>query len=107
MELLNKLDFSKNDGLVTRVIVDETLVVPVRGTLASLRQIFALNPVAAFVWERIDGETSLDAILTDVRERFEVTREEARVDLEELIAGLLEADMLLDVEDTPTATPGP
>lgn len=80
--------YRRSTTVATRVIADETLIVPFRGTLASLRQIFALNPVAAFVWGRIDGATSLTAIVDAVLERFEVTREEAEADLLALIVEL-------------------
>ena len=61
---------------------------PIRGELASLQQIFVLNPVAAFVWERLDGSTDTDTILAGILERFEVSAEEAGKDLEELVAAL-------------------
>jgi len=75
-------------GLVGREIAGETILVPVRGDLASLQKTFVMNPVAAHVWKRLDGRTSLEAILHDVLDRFEVAAERARADLEEFVAEL-------------------
>lgn len=96
----------RGDGIATRLIADETLLVPFKGTLASLQQIFALSPVAAFVWQRIDGTATLDAILADVLETFEVDRERAWADLQELIAGLVDAGLVHAVAGGREATPG-
>ncbi|MCL4822539.1 MAG: PqqD family peptide modification chaperone [Vicinamibacteria bacterium] len=96
--------YRRSATVATRVIADETLIVPFRGTLASLRQIFALNPVAAFVWGRIDGSATLAVILDAVLERFEVTREQAAADLLALIAELAEIGL---VEPAPGTPPTP
>ena len=99
--------YRRDATLVTRVIADETLLVPVRGTLASLRQIFALNPVAAFAWERIDGSTGLEAIVAAVVEHFEVDRGRARADLEELFGSLSEAGLIHEAGKGPEAAAQP
>ena len=86
--------YRKTESLVTREIAGETILVPVRGTLASLQQIFVMNPVAAFAWQRLDGETSLEEILEGVLDRFEVASEQARNDLEELFSALDQAELV-------------
>lgn len=93
--------YGQGDGVATRVVADETLLVPFKGTLASLQQIFALNPVAAFVWRRIDGQATLDSILADVLGSFEVSRARAWADLQELIAGLRDAGLVHEVTRGP------
>ena len=97
--------YRRSDGVVTRVIAGETLLVPFKGTLASLQQLFALNPVAAFVWQRLDGNATLDSILADVLASFEVGREHAWADLQELLAGLRGAGLVHEVSGEPGATP--
>jgi hypothetical protein len=77
--------YQKSESVVRREIADETILVPIRGELASLQQVFVLNPVAAFVWERLDGSTDTEAILAGILERFEVSHEEAGKDLQELV----------------------
>jgi hypothetical protein len=98
--------YGRGDGVATRVVADETLVIPFKGTLASLQQLFALNPVAAFVWQRVDGRAPLDAILADILAAFEVGRERAWADLQELVIALREAGLVHQVESEPGGTAG-
>jgi hypothetical protein len=76
--------------VVARHIAGEVFLVPIRGQLADLRGIFALNPVAAFVWERLDARTGLREIAGAISEAFEVEAATARVDAEELVGRLRE-----------------
>jgi len=90
--------YRKSDDLVTREIAGETLLVPIRNTLASLQQIFALNPVASFVWGQLDGTRSLGAIHQDIVARFSTTPEEARSDLLEFVDALAAAELIIEAE---------
>jgi len=94
----------KAQGLVGREIAGETILVPVRGDLASLQQTFVMNPVAAHVWKRLDGRTTLDAILHDLLDRCEVAAERARADLEDFIGELRRHRLVATVEKA-EATP--
>lgn len=98
--------YGRGEGVATRVVADEMLIVPFKGTLASLQQLFALNPVAAFVWQRIDGKATLDAILADVLASFEVSRARAWADLQELVAGLRDAGLVHEVTGEPEGSAG-
>lgn len=90
--------YGKNPGLVTRRIAEETMLVPVKGKLAQLQKIFVLNPVAAHVWERLDGESPLRDVLSSITAEFDVSEDEARCDLLELVDTLLAADLIRDVD---------
>jgi hypothetical protein len=90
--------FKKGEGLAAREIAGETILVPFKGELASLQQIHVLSPVAAFIWEQIDGARSVEAIHAGVLERFDVLPQQARDDLEELIDALLKSRLIEAVE---------
>lgn len=77
-----------------REIAGETLLVPIRGRLADMKKIFALNPVAAFIWRQVDGKTSLEQIRDRLVECFEVGREEAGKDAEAFVRELLALELL-------------
>jgi hypothetical protein len=96
----------KSDQIVTRELAGETILVPIRGTLASLQQIFVLNPVAAFIWEQLDGERSLDEICEGILERFDATPATARGDLLELVEGLLAAGLIAEPPRVEQDSPG-
>jgi hypothetical protein len=96
----------KSSELVTREVAGETILVPIRGTLASVQQIFVLNPVAAFIWEQLDGERSLEEICEGILARFEVTPAAARGDLLELVDGLLTAGLIAEHPQREQDSPG-
>jgi hypothetical protein len=78
----------KNDDVVARHVVGEDLLIPIKGCLADMRRIFALDPVAAHIWKRLDGAADLEAVLQSVLAAFDVTEERARRDVRAFIAQL-------------------
>ena len=54
--------YRKKKNFVTREVAGETLIVPLRGKLADMQRIFALDAVAAFIWQNLDGQQDLDRI---------------------------------------------
>jgi hypothetical protein len=82
--------------VVSRRIAGEDLLIPIRGRLADMQRIFALDPVAAHIWSGMDGARDLDGILKSILETFEVTEDRARSDLDAFVSqlegfGLLES----------------
>ncbi len=90
---LNRI-FRQRPETVTREIAGEVLLVPVRGKLAQLQQIFVLNPVGAFIWRQLDGERNLQAIRQGLVDSFEVTGGEAEADLFEYLGALEDAGLV-------------
>lgn len=86
--------YSRADDVIQRQIAGETLLVPIRGQLALLDRIFALNPVAAFIWEQLDGRRSLGDIRQGILEKFDVPPETAEGDLREFIDVLRQANLI-------------
>jgi len=89
-----KKTYKKRKEIVTRSIADETILVPIRGRLADMQRIFSLNPVADFIWKKLDEETPLEDILNQISNEFHVDGETARDDLVGFIHELIEADLL-------------
>jgi hypothetical protein len=86
--------FIRNQDLVTRRIAGELFLVPVKGKLADMESIFTLTRVAEYIWDRLDGQKSLDDIRNDIAARFDVDMEQADADLQEFIAELLAAGLI-------------
>ena len=86
--------YRKKENIVTRHIAGETLLVPIYGELANMEKIFTLDPVAAFIWEQLDGERSLKEIRDGVLNAFDVKKEQADTDISEFIDELLKADLV-------------
>ncbi len=84
----------KRDDVVTRQIVGESILVPIRGKLADMQKVFCLDPVAAFVWEHLDGKRTLAEVRDAVLDAFEVGRERAESDIQEFIGELVAAELI-------------
>lgn len=79
---------SEGKAYVTRRIGDETVIVPVTGRVGDLDAIYTLNDVGSFVWELIDGTRSARTIVDALLDAYDVTREVAAQDVDELLAAL-------------------
>jgi hypothetical protein len=86
--------FIRNQDIVSRRIAGELFLVPVKGKLADMERIFTLTTVAEYIWDRLDGQRSLDDIRNDVVARFDVKEEQADSDIREFIAELVEAGLI-------------
>lgn len=84
--------------IVVRHIAGETVLVPIRGTLADMQKIFMLNPVGEHLWERLDGKTGLRELTEGVLEAFDATRDDAARDVSRFVGELLENDLIARVE---------
>lgn len=81
--------FKKNENLAWRNIEGQIFIVdPKRNILHEL------NPVAARVWELIDGKRTLKETGEQICQEFEVTPEEAEKDILELIEELKEKNLV-------------
>ncbi len=83
-------------GVVTRRVGDQTLLVPASSDAGDSRNVYVLNPVAEYAWERLDGDHTLDQICRGVIDAFEVTEAEARSDVRQLIEELFGLGLLED-----------
>jgi hypothetical protein len=77
--------YQREKNIVSREIAGETILVPIRGKLADMQNIFTLNTVGAYIWDQLDGTKSLVQILESLLDHFEVSRQEAEKDILEFI----------------------
>jgi Coenzyme PQQ synthesis protein D (PqqD) len=86
--------FRKRGEIVSREIAGETILVPIKGKLADMQQIFSLNSVAAYVWDHLDGQKDSEKLLAELMDHFDVGREEAERDIHEFVEELLKAGLI-------------
>jgi len=91
MQLLDRV-YQKNQNFVFRQIDDETLLVPIKDNVGDLGSIYNLNPVAAFVWQHLDGGKTLNDIKELMTGKFEVSEPDAEKDLTEFVGELEKID---------------
>ena len=86
--------FRRREGVVGRDIAGESFLIPVCGTPVDMENIYVLNPLADFIWQRLDGERTMAEILAAIVDDFAVEPEQARADLAELIGQLKEKGLI-------------
>lgn len=90
--------FEKDEaGFVTRTIVDEVVLVPIRRHASDLDSIYTMNRVAAHIWTLIDGVRSILEIRDAVVDRFDVSAEEATSHLLALLHDLEQIGAIKEV----------
>ncbi len=77
-----------SEDIVSRRILDELLLVPIRKTAGRVDSIYTMNEVAAFVWENLDGRNSVHDICKKVVQKFQVDIETATEDVINLLVQL-------------------
>jgi hypothetical protein len=89
--------YRQADNIVTRRIMDETLLVPVSGELASMEELYTLNETGAFVWQALDGVRPLAEIGRRLGKQYDAPAEEIEADLLEIMNGLADAGLVTPV----------
>ena len=95
MQTLERV-YQKNQNFVFRQIDDETLLVPIKDNVGDLGSIYNLNPVAAFVWQHLDGKKTLNDIKDLMTGEFEVSDPDAQQDLTEFVGQLEKIDAIFE-----------
>ena len=87
MDILHNC-YKKNENIVSKIIDDMCILVPMKNNVNDTQGIFYLNEVGMFIWNNIDGKKTLSEIRDLIIENFDATREESGQDLIEFIEQL-------------------
>jgi len=86
--------YRQREDLLARNIAGETIVVPIRGKLADLQKIFALNETADHLWKQLSTSRSLDDLCRSLVEEFHVEPQQAHKDVQEFLDQLIAAGLI-------------
>lgn len=89
--------YKRADDVICRQVGHESILVPISNNVGNLDYIFTLSPVAARIWELLDGSRSVAEIVDTLCAEYDVEREQAAADTAELVADLMEVSLLLQV----------
>jgi len=89
----------RTPDLVERRVADETFLLPVRGALANTVEMFALSEVGQFIWSLADGTKGVPELVAEVIREFEVSEDQAQIDVTEFVAQLRAFGLVHDVTD--------
>lgn len=79
---------------VVRQVMEEIVAIPVGEAALQLGGIILLNDVSRVIWECLERDEALDAMVQAVTDAFEVSPEEARTDILEFLDKLRTAKLL-------------
>jgi hypothetical protein len=80
----------KNPNMVSRVIADEVILLPIYRASEEINCIYTLNKPAAKVWGMINGKRKLAEIKNKVLADFDTTPKEADKEMQKLVKELKE-----------------
>ena len=69
--------FIRSQSVVSRVVAGETLIVPVRGKVGDLASIYNFNRTGSLIWKLLETPRSMNELVTEVAQEFDVDRERA------------------------------
>ncbi len=85
---IEKARMAKTGDVVRRQIADEIILVPVRKSAEELDSIYSINPMAAQIWDLLDGQKTLGEIRDLLLQQYDVTPEELDRDIAEFVEQL-------------------
>ena len=93
-----ELSFQRIDDVVQREVAGEAFLVPIRGHLADLQELFVLNDVGHWLWNQLGSPRSLEDLVGGVVAEFEVDPERTRQDAEAFLKQLADAGLVRPAE---------
>ena len=85
---------SRKADVVQREVAGEVFLVPIRGHLADLQELFVLNETGSWIWERLDASGCVfDDLVLGLVSEFDVDVDTARRDVEIFARQLVESGL--------------
>jgi len=76
-----KTILSHSKSIVTTRTGNEYVLVPIANNIADMNSMYTLNETGAFIWERINGVNSVEDIINEIMNEYEVDNETASNDV--------------------------
>ena len=67
--------------IVTRKTGNEYILVPISKNIADMKSVYTLNETGAFIWEQIDGKTSVEVIISALIKEYDTDYKTAETDV--------------------------
>ena len=87
--------FVRSESVVSRVIAEETLIVPIRRGVGDLSSIYSLNPVASSIWTALSQPRSTNEIVQLIEAEFAVQPEVVAADVDSFLAEMTAAGLVI------------
>jgi hypothetical protein len=73
--------FSHSPSIVTRKTGNEYVLVPVTNNIADMKYVYTLNETGAFIWEHINGNSSVEDIINALTVEYDIDKKKAESDV--------------------------
>ncbi len=81
-------------GFSLRRVGDNAIVVPMGAQTVNFRCVITLNDTGCFLWEQLQTQQTVDALVEALLSEYEVTAEQAKVDVSHFLDELRQAELL-------------
>jgi len=88
------IHYERNPNYIFRKVVDELVLVPIRQDVADMDCIYTMNPVGAFIWEKLGEGVTLAKLQAALVDEFDVDPQTATADLREFLQELEAVDAI-------------
>lgn len=88
--------YQHDPNIVTRVIAEEMILIPLRKNVGDMDFIYTLNETAARIWKLMDGDHSTGEVCQLIINEFDIEQDQAEKDLNELIVDLKEIGAIVE-----------
>mgnify|MGYP002802113041 CR=1 FL=1 len=79
---------------ILREIAGDYVIVPTGKTALEFNGLITVNELGAFIWEKLQQETSEEELVDSVLEEYEASEETVRNDVKEFLEKLTECNIL-------------
>lgn len=79
---------------IEREIVGETVLIPTGETAAHFNGLISVNELGRFIWDNYENAKDEDDLLQKILDEYEVEKEVAKVDLDEFLQTLKDAEII-------------
>lgn len=94
-QVANPATIRRSKNVVSRIVADEAIVVPVRRGAADMDSIYTFNATGSLLWSLIEqGKSGVSELAGQLQEEYGISAEEASADTEKFLAELSEAGLI-------------
>lgn len=86
----------RNGEFLLRSVADTLVLVPIGAAASAFGGMVTLNATGAFLWETLETEQTAESLAKALTDRYDVSEEKARLDVDAFVAALLPAGAILE-----------
>jgi Coenzyme PQQ synthesis protein D (PqqD) len=86
--------FQRGRNVVSRIVADEAMVVPIRGGAEPGGSVYTFNDSGTAIWALIEAGRSASEVAAHLQSEYEISAEQAATDTREFLAELAEEGLI-------------